>query len=128
MKKIIIALLLALSSLPLLATNPQPVILTPEPTETDPDDGEKDKDNKGLRSRPAPIFCELDFDNSSITSSSPLVLDATGYEIWAEDGEVCYISSGSAADMFSSLTQLPAGTYLLRLEGSGYRLSGIIEL
>ena len=77
---------------------------------------------------PAPIFCTIDIEEGTVTSTSPRLDDIDSYEVWSADGEICLASSSTAEEFTASLSTLTPGDYTIRLICSDYYYTGLITL
>lgn len=124
MKRIITFLLIAVgifSTNTILASTENITI-----TLTQEDSGyDDDNSGKGKRSAPAPVFCVVNFTESTIETSIPT--DITLYEIRDEEGETIITSYTDDSDMTNYLSCI-TGTYQLRLVTDTYTYIGYITL
>lgn len=100
-----------------------PITLHPTPEGVDP----VDLKDKGTRMPPAPIMVVVDVEAGTVSGTSPLLDGIVRYEIWEADGSLCIADADNAAAAFRAVDDRH-GTYMLRLRGNGYTLTGYIDL
>ncbi|MCH5232408.1 MAG: hypothetical protein J1E78_02135 [Muribaculaceae bacterium] len=88
---------------------------------------ENEKENPSRGHRSLPIYCEINFEEETI--SGPSILDyITDYEIWDESGESCFSVSYDGSSFVQTLKMLPTpGIYSIVLRGPDVVLSGYIQ-
>ncbi len=101
--------------------------IVPVTPEYGDDENTKDLPNHGIRMPPAPIMVVVDVEAGTLTGASPLLDGIVRYEIWDADGNLCIASASDAATALKAINDCH-GTYLLRLRGDGYTLTGYIDL
>lgn len=123
MKRIITFLLIAVGifSINTIVASTENITITL----TQEDSSIKDRPEKGKRSAPAPVFCIVNFTESTIETSIPT--DITLYEIRDEEGETIITSYTDDSDMTNYLSCI-TGTYQLRLVTDTYTYIGYITL
>lgn len=94
-------------------------------TPTDPTVPINDESGRGKRIPTRPIFCNIDFETGTISSTSSLINNVAEYQICTEDS-ACIYSTDSEAEFVNALKNLH-GVYIITLIGDGYALSGYFE-
>lgn len=94
-------------------------------TPTDETTPPKNDPGKGQRIPPRPIFCNIDFETGTISSTSSLINNVAEYQICTEDS-ACIYSTDSEAEFVNALKDLH-GVYIITLLGDDYALSGYFE-
>lgn len=124
MKRIIFTLISAVISLcPILAQTPTPLGYS----EDQDVNNQKDWPERGHRMPPAPIMVVVDVEAGTLTGASPLLDGIVKYQIWEADGSLCIADADNAAAALRAVDGRH-GTYMLRLRGDGYTLTGYIDL
>lgn len=124
MRQFIITFTLAFLSLIATVGKPITIPVYDPPTDEDPERN----DGKGHKMPPAPVFCTIDIEEGTVTSTSPRLDDIDSYEVWSADGEICLATASTAEEFTASLSTLTPGNYTIRLICSGYYYTGLITL
>lgn len=124
MERFFITLAIALFSLTASAGNPITIPVYDPPTDEEPEIHY----GKGHKMPPAPVFCTIDIEEGTVTSTSPRLYDIDSYEVWSADGEICLASSSTAEEFTASLSTLTPGDYTIRLICFDYYYTGLITL
>lgn len=122
-----LAIILLLPFLTLIASagNPITIPVHEPPTDELPERGDG---NKGHRMPPAPVFCTIDIEEGTVTSTSPRLDNIDSYEVWSAEGEICLASSSTAEEFTATLSTLASGDYTIRLICPDYYYTGIVIL
>lgn len=119
--KIILLLFAILSPIEVFS---QIVPVTPEYGDNE---NTKDLPDRGIRMPPAPIMVVVDVEAGTVSGTSPLLDGIVRYQIWEADGSLCIADASDPATAFKAVDGLH-GTYMLRMRGDGYTLTGHIDL
>lgn len=122
MKKLITALTLLMSAFTVVFADTFIVPITPVGNNDDDND---DKNNRH-RMPPAPVFCTIDIEEGTVTSTSPRLDNIDSYEVWSADGEICLASASTAEEFTATLSTLTPGDYTIRLICPDCYYTGII--
>ena len=76
---------------------------------------------------PAPVMAVVDMEAGTVSGTSPLLDGIVSYQIWEADGSLCIADASDIATAFKAVDGLH-GTYMLRMRGDGYTLTGHIDL
>ena len=117
----------AIAVLSLITTAGTPITIPVYDPPTDEDPQKSDGPNRH-KMPPAPVFCTIDIEEGTVTSTSPRLDDIDSYEVWSAAGEICLASSSTAEEFTASLSTLTPGDYTIRLICSGYYYTGLITL
>ncbi len=98
-----------------------PIII---PTTVDPSN---ETTERGHRMPPAPVMAVVDIEAGTVSGTSPLLDGIVSYQIWEADGSLCIADASDPATAFRAVDGLH-GTYMLRMRGDGYTLTGHIDL
>jgi len=105
-----------------------PLTLTYQEDAIEGSDDEKNDPNRGHRSSPAPIVCNVDLEGKFINSTSPLLDSIILYELFNEDGSICLLSEDSEGSFIENLTHVQRGGYIVVLKSETFSLFGYINL
>lgn len=83
--------------------------------------------NRGHRMPPAPVMAVVDMEAGTVSGTSPLLDGIVSYQIWEANGSLCIADASDIATAFKAVDGLH-GTYMLRMRGDGYTLTGHIDL
>ncbi len=110
------------------AWNPQLTFAEdPETKDMFEDDNKKDDHNRGQRIPPAPVICIIDYDAGEIVSESPLVREASDFQLWDLDNTICLFSSHESKIVVGFLQDHRGESMLLKITGDDYTLTGYIN-
>ena len=122
-----LAIILLLPFLAFLVSAGNPVTIPVYDPPTDEDPQKSDGPNRH-RMPPAPVFCTIDIEEGTVTSTSPRLDNIDSYEVWSADGEICLASASTAEEFTATLSTLTPGDYIIRLICSDYYYTGLITL
>lgn len=93
-----------------------------------PDGGsyEDSPNGRGHRMPPAPVFCDIDFETGELISDSPLVNEATDFQLWTADNTLCLYLTDNAESLVGYILEHKDVTMILKIAGDDYVLVGYI--